>query len=146
LRSKNLLLVIDRNGSTRETVRPDDAAGSICPRLAVLRYYDRADLDEFSTLETVEDDSITIKSQIGGRLIKGVIRCRMGLAIINVCKNTLVVALPCASIVWFVFLIFCPSCWKVAVWLLGAVPGVSFDFSRLSFHVPISGLLCAKLV
>src|SRR4051794_39215583 len=46
----DLLLVIDRNGSTRETVRPDDAAGGVCPRPAVLRYCDGADLDEFSTL------------------------------------------------------------------------------------------------
>src|SRR6516225_12418677 len=62
------------------------------------------------------------------------------------CMNTVVVALPWASTVSFIFLIFCPSCWKVAVWLLGVVLGMSFDFSRLSFHVPISGLLCAKLV
>src|SRR5260370_38040385 len=60
------------------------------------------------------------------------------------CEKEVVVALPCASIVWVVFLIFCPSCWKLAVWLLGDVPGVNFDFSRLSFHVPSSGLLCAS--
>src|SRR6516165_2660444 len=61
------------------------------------------------------------------------------------CKNTFVVALPCASIVWFVFFIFCPSCSNEAVWLLGAAPGGNFDFSRLSFHIPRSGLLCAKV-
>ena len=80
----DLLLVIERKGSIRETVRPDDAAGSICPRLAVLRYCDGADLDEFSTLETAEDDGIAIKSQIAGGVIKRVTRCRMRLAIINV--------------------------------------------------------------
>jgi hypothetical protein len=32
----DLLLVIDRNGGTREIVRPDDAAGGICLRIPTI--------------------------------------------------------------------------------------------------------------
>src|SRR5215831_9095530 len=43
-----------------------------------------------------------------------------------------------------VFVRFCPSPAKVSVVLLGGGAPIYFDFARLSFHVPISGFLCAS--
>src|SRR5271163_4471592 len=54
------------------------------------------------------------------------------------------VGLPCASTLSTVNLRPCPSAWVVIVWLLGGGPGLYVDFARLSFHVPIAGLLCAN--
>ena len=51
------------------------------------RHNDGADLDQFSTLETAEDDGIAIKAQISGGVVKRITRRRMRLAIINVQKH-----------------------------------------------------------
>src|SRR5215831_13665842 len=45
-----------------------------------------------------------------------------------------------------VFVRFCPSATKVRVVLRGGGAPMYFDFARLSFHVPISGLLCANAI
>ena len=83
-----LLFVIDRNGSTRETVGSEDAAVSDCPRLAVLSYCDGTDLDEFSSLEAAEPDGIAVKSQIGRGVVKRIACRRVRLPIINVHEHS----------------------------------------------------------
>src|SRR3954452_517436 len=60
------------------------------------------------------------------------------------CMNTILVAWPCASTVSAVFLKSCPTPSKLRVWLFGGGPGVNFDFSRLSFHLPTNRLLCVS--
>src|SRR5215475_7823117 len=59
------------------------------------------------------------------------------------CANTDFVAFPSASIPSAVFVRFAPSATMFRVKLRGGGPGLYFDFSRLSFHVPISGLSSA---
>src|SRR5215468_5745399 len=59
------------------------------------------------------------------------------------CANTVFMAFPSASIPSAVFVRFAPSATKFRVRLRGAGPGLYFDFSRLSFHVPIRGLFSA---